>query len=210
MKEATPRQRFYAWALDRYNGPYERFMAERKKALFGDLHGMVVEIGPGTGANLRHLPQGVRWHGVEPNPAMKEYLRREGERWGVPVEVHAGSAEALPWPEGSADAVLGTLVLCSIRDPAAAVGEIHRVLRPGGRFLFIEHVIAPRGLRRRVQRVLSPFWRRLADGCHPDRDTAALLHQGGFGEVHYERFEAPLPVVRPHIAGFAVKGEGAP
>jgi SAM-dependent methyltransferase len=210
MGTPTPYQRFYAWALDRYNAPYERFMAERKGALFADLSGTVLEIGPGTGANLRHLPPSVQWLGVEPNPAMHGYLHAEAARQGRAVEVRQGSAEALPWPDGAVDAVLSTLVLCSVGDLAGTLAEIQRVLRPGGRFLFVEHVIAAPGTARRgVQRLLSPLWRRAADGCHPDRDTGAALHGAGFAEVHFERFEAPLPVVRPHIAGFARKGGGA-
>jgi ubiquinone/menaquinone biosynthesis C-methylase UbiE len=124
----------------------------------------------------------------------------------VPFELCEGSAERLPLEAASADAVIGTLVLCSVADVAAALREIRRVLKPGGRFVFIEHVVAPAGTWRwRLQRWVRPLWRVIADGCHPDRDTLSAIRAAGFARVEAEQFLAPAGLVAPHIAGIAVQ-----
>ena len=104
------------------------------------------------------------------------------------------------------DAVVSTLVLCSVSDPAAVLRGILRVLKPGGRFLFLEHVLAPPGTRlRRVQKALRPVWKLIADSCHLDRETGTTIEQAGFGQVRYEHFRLPLGPVATQIAGCAVK-----
>ena len=199
-------KRFHAWCLAHYTARYERLVADRKRALIGDLHGDVLEIGPGTGPNLAFYPAGCRWVGVEPNPYMVPYLQQAAERVGRNIEIRSGSAEQLPAEDSSTDAVVSTLVLCSVRDPAASLREVLRVLKPGGRFVFIEHVAAPRGTRlRRVQGFIRPIWKRLADGCHPDRETWLTIEQAGFARVDCEHFRLPLGPVATQIAGYAVK-----
>src|SRR5689334_14064872 len=99
------RQRAFAWGLAHLTRKYERFIAERKRRLFADLSGTVLEIGAGKGANLRHLPKDrVRWIGIEPNPFMKRYLQQEAERLGAAVEVRDGTADGLDVPEAGVDA----------------------------------------------------------------------------------------------------------
>jgi ubiquinone/menaquinone biosynthesis C-methylase UbiE len=199
-------KRIVPWLLAHGNRPYERWMAQRKERLLGGLSGVVVEIGPGAGANLPYLRRDVRWIGVESNPYARPYLERAARAAGVSCEVRAGSAERLPLEAASADAVIGTLVLCSVADVEAALREIRRVLKPGGRFVFIEHVAAEPGtLRRRLQRGVRPLWRVIADGCHPDRETLAAIRAAGFARVEAERFLAPAGLVAPHIAGTAVQ-----
>ncbi len=201
------RQRVFAWALARFNQRYEQFVAPYKQRLFAELRGTVVELGPGTGVNLRYLDrEGVRWIGVDPNLFMRPYLLREAERLGMVVDCRVGSAYALPMEDASVDAVICTLVLCSIGDPQRALREVLRVLRPGGRFVFIEHVAAARGSwLRRMQRLVAPLWRPLVDGCNPCCETGAELERAGFAAVEYERIVAPLPVVSPQIVGVARK-----
>jgi ubiquinone/menaquinone biosynthesis C-methylase UbiE len=198
--------RFLAWFMAREGGRYDAFVEDRKNRLLGDLQGTLVEIGPGTGPNLRHLPAHLTVVGVEPNPFMHRHFLREAGNGGPAAALVHGRAEALPLRDGSVDAVLSTLVLCSVGDTAGTLSEVLRVLRPGGKFLFVEHVAAPSGSwLRRVQRLLRPAWRVVGDGCEPDRTTEDDLLRAGFREVRVERFRVPLPIVSPHIAGVAVK-----
>lgn len=143
---------------------------------------------------------------MEPNAFMKPHLAREAQRLGVAIELRPGTAENLPAEDGSVDFVVSTLVLCSVVDQERALEEVLRVLKPGGRFLFVEHVAARHGtLLRRIQGLVKPLWRRMGDGCHPDRETRTALERAGFAALEVEEFSAPLPIVRPHIAGAAVK-----
>ena len=183
---------------------YDRAVEAHKRRLLGPLAGTVVEIGPGAGANLRFYGPGVRWHGVEPNRWAHAWLEEEAARVGLAAELREGTAEALPFPDAFADAVVSALVLCTVRDVPRALAEVRRVLRPGGRFVFVEHVVAPPRTRtRRAQRLVRPVWPLLADGCHADRDTERAIREAGFARVEVERFTVPVPVIGPHIAGVA-------
>ncbi len=203
---ASLRARVFAFLLQKINARYERWIAERKRALFSGLRGTVLEIGPGAGVNLAYYSPCVRWIGIEPNVYMQAYLRNEAETRGMQVDLRTGVAERLDAADESADAVVSTLVLCSVSCVADVLKEIQRVLKPGGKFVFIEHVAAPKGTwLRRVQRILRPFCRFFAEGCHPDRETWAEIDRAGFAHVQYEHFRAPLPLVSPHIAGVAIR-----
>src|SRR5215468_7513904 len=138
------RARVFAFLLLRVNAKYEQLMAARKRTLLGDLRGMVLEIGPGAGVNLSHYDSSVKWIGIEPNPYMQAYLRKEAERCGLQVDLRTGNAERMEVADQSMDAVVCTLVLCSVLDVGRVLNEIRRVLKPGARFVFIEHVAAPR------------------------------------------------------------------
>jgi SAM-dependent methyltransferase len=205
--KAGLRQRVFAWTLARSSSKYERFASPYKQRLFSDLSGTVLEIGPGTGANLRYLnPQGVRWIGIEPNPFMQPYLRAEADKLGMPITLQIATGEILPIADEDIDAVISTLVLCSVHDQQRTLQEVLRVLKPGGKLLFMEHVAAPAQSRmRRVQNLLTPLWKRLGDGCHPNRETWVELERAGFESVEYERISAPVPIVSPHIVGVATK-----
>lgn len=114
----------------------------------------------------------------------------------------------MPLPDNSVDAVVGTLVLCSVDDVPAALSEVRRILKPGAAFYFIEHVAAPAHSRLRwVQRFVRPFWSYFGDGCQPDRETCLSLEAAGFDRLHYERFRAGSRwnIVGPHIMGSARK-----
>jgi ubiquinone/menaquinone biosynthesis C-methylase UbiE len=205
--QAGIRQRIFAWALARFNGKYEASVAESKQRLFAGLAGTVIEIGPGTGANLKFLdPRKVSWAGVDPNSFMEAYLRQEGARLGIALDLRLGMAEHLPFPDATADAVISTLVLCSTADQEQALREILRVLKPGGRLIFIEHVAAPRGSRlRTLQDLVTPVWKQLGDGCHPNRETWERLERAGFAKLSYERKTIPAFLISPHILGEATK-----
>jgi ubiquinone/menaquinone biosynthesis C-methylase UbiE len=202
------RARVFAFLLVRVNAKYERLMAGRKRTLLVDLRGTVLEIGPGAGVNLKHYDTGVQWIGIEPNPYMRAYLEKEAERCGLQVDLRAGNAEQLDVDDQSMDAVVCTLVLCSVRDVRRVLKEIHRVLKPGAHFVFIEHVAAPRGTwLRRLQDWFRPLLVHFAVGCHPNRETWAIIEGAGFSKMALHHFRAPtlLPILAPHIAGVAIR-----
>lgn len=198
--------RVFAWFLERVGRRHDAHLAEHKRRLFADLVGTVLEIGPGTGANLPFYPKGIRWIGIEPNPHMHDYLRRRAAALGISIDLRRGIAEQTDLAPESVDTVVSTLVLCSVDDLPAVLGEIYRVLRPGGRFLFLEHVGAPHGTwLRRLQRWVRPVWRILGDGCQPDRDIPAALRAAGFSRIDMNCFRVPAPVISPHVVGAAFK-----
>jgi len=206
VKRPSWYKRLFAYMMANSSTQYDNLITVRKRALLGGLRGNILEIGPGTGPNLAYYSPDVHWLGIEPNPAMIPYIEREAKRLAFPVELRDGSAEHLPTPDESMDAVIGTLVLCSVHDPAKTIQEALRVLKPGGKFVFIEHVAAPAGTRlRRMQAFVRPVWQALSDGCHVDRETWATIESAGFTRVQLEHFRLDAPIVGPHIAGFAVK-----
>ncbi len=181
---------------------------ERKRLLFSGLPSCVVEIGPGAGANFRYLQPGTRVIAVEPKRSLHGDLVRAAIRHGIELELRGGAAEELDLPDESVEAVIASLVLCSARDPAAVVRQVHRVLRPGGRFLCIEHVAArPGSLTALLQRLVRRPWAFIFDGCRPDRDTPRTIEEAGFGSVEIERFTWPSLAwpVRPQVAVTATK-----
>ena len=199
-------KRFLPFLLAHLNSRYERLMAPRKRALLGNLSGDILELGPGTGANMGYYPGSVRWIGIEPNAHMHPHLHKKAEQHGLHVELREGTGECISADDESMDAVVTTLVFCSVQDAHKTLREIRRVLKPGGRFVFIEHVAARRGTAlRRMQQWLRPLWNWAADGCCPDRETWLALESAGFTQVKYEHFRVAVPVVSPHIAGVAVK-----
>lgn len=199
--------RFNAWLLARGGDLMHRVYGRRKRALFADLPPTVVEIGPGAGANLRYYERVTRLIAFEPNPFAHDPLREEAAEHGIELDLRYLPAEALDLADESVDVVISTLVLCTVDDPARVLAEVRRVLRPGGRFLFVEHVAGPAGsANRTVQRLFRRPWSWLFAGCCLDRDTAATLEAAGFASVELERFRLTLPSpIRPHIAGRAVR-----
>lgn len=197
-------QRLFAHGLALGDDAQHRIYGDRKRKLFADLSGTVVEIGPGTGINLPYLQRGIRWVGVEPNPHMHRFIREVAAEQDIEVDLRTATAADTGLPDDCADAVISTLVLCSVPDLDAALAEIRRILKPGGRLVFIEHVAAPAdSWLHTLQRGIKPVWQPLADGCRPDRETARAIERAGFADVQYETFRAPVPVVAPHIIGTA-------
>jgi SAM-dependent methyltransferase len=186
---------------------YDHFLSgERKRALFAGLPDTVVEIGPGTGTNFRYYRPGTTVIAVEPNRHMHGRLKRAARRHGVTLDLRAAGAERTGLADAGADVVVSTLVLCTVPDQAAALAEIARVLRPGGRLVFLEHVRVD-GWYGAVQRAMERPWRWLFEGCDVRRDTADALREAGFAELTVERYRvrSVLLPINPQIAGWAVR-----
>lgn len=202
-------ERFFAWFLKMSEPAMNRAYGNTKQQLFADLHGDVLEIGPGTGVNMPYLPKDIRLTGVEPNPFLFPQLEAHAKYYGLNVTLLEGIAEDLPVHDNSMDAVVCTLVLCSVYEPAKVLQEVLRVLKPGGRFYFIEHVAAPQGsLTRRTQEVLHAPWQCAGDGCNLNRETWTTLEQAGFSalDLQYQPIETPFKgLIRRHILGTATK-----
>jgi ubiquinone/menaquinone biosynthesis C-methylase UbiE len=206
----TAGRRLFAAAYDCLTAPAERgWLGQRRERLLAKACGTVLEIGSGTGANLPHY-QDVgdvrRIILAEPDPFMRAKLRPKLQLVSMPVEVIAAPAESLPCPDATVDTVVSTLVLCTVADVTASLAEIRRVLRPGGRLLFLEHVRGE-GHAARWQDWLEPIWRRVAAGCRPNRATVAAIEDAGFAIDELEYFRLPLPqaALMPMVQGSARK-----
>lgn len=172
------------------------------------LAGDVLEIGFGTGLNLPHLPATVsRLLAVDPLRRGRELAAARIAASPVPVEFVGLDGESLDLPDASVDAALCTWTLCSIPDPVAAVREIVRVLRPGGTFHFAEHGVAPDPAVRRWQHRLAPVQRRVACGCHLDRDIPAIIEAGGMSLL---RLDTSYAEGTPRFLGWTFRGVAEP
>ncbi len=169
--------------------------------------GRVLEIGAGSGLSVPHYPADLtELVLLEPNPAFRTRLHATLDRTNVAATVVDGDVHDLPFPDASFDTVTASLVFCSVDDPARALAEVHRVLRPGGRFLFHEHV---RGVRVRgvVQDLLTPLHRWLADGCRANRDFESALAASPLTVVAIDRGRMPtwIPTLVPLVVGTAAR-----
>ena len=181
-------------------------MRRQKRRVFADLPTTVVELGSGVGANLRHLSAGSTLIAVEPNPHMHRRLRAAAERRGVHLDLREQVAERTGLPDASVDAVISSLVLCTVADPDAVLAEVRRILRPGGTYRFVEHVAARPGTPTRwLQRAFRRPWGWTFEGCSCERDLAAAVRAAGFARVDVEpyRLHTPFITFNTQIAGIA-------
>ena len=211
----VPEHPIFARFYDRMTASMERSgLGEMRRSLLGSASGRVLELGAGTGSNLEYYTGAVTELVLaEPDPHMakilRERLQREGTAAGSPSVIEA-SAEELPFDDGSFDAVVATLVLCTVENPVRAVAEVRRVLVEGGRFLYLEHVRSSRRGLGRWQDWLERPWGWVAGGCHPNRATDQLLAGAGFFIDSLERDKLPKAprLIRPMIRGVAVRPGG--
>ncbi|KAK4598566.1 hypothetical protein RGQ29_015851 [Quercus rubra] len=208
-------EEFQASFLDKFKDSYEAEIADYKSQLFSNLKGKaqkVLEIGIGTGPNLKYYAgeADVQVFGMDPNRKMEKYAQAAAEATGLPLTnfefLHA-VGEAIPLGDASVDAVVGTLVLCSVKDVDMALKEVKRVLRPGGIYLFVEHVAAKDGtVLRFIQNVLDPLQQTVADGCHLTRETGMKISEAGFSGVELNKvFLSNAFYVNPQVYGIACK-----
>ena len=201
------RGRLNAWFFDFLEGYMHRKYATMKSRLLADAPTVVVELGPGAGANLRYFPRGTRLIAFEPNRHFHAALRKRARRRGIDLDLRCLAGEALDLPTASVDFVFSSLVLCSVNDPAAVLAQVRRVLRPGGRFACVEHVPAPSGSANgTLQHAVARPWKWMFEGCDLCRDTGATLKGAGFSEVQIQPLIVPtvfLPI-RHHIAAMCI------
>jgi ubiquinone/menaquinone biosynthesis C-methylase UbiE len=205
--------RWFAATYDRLTASGERgFMVKVRAEVAGGAQGNVLEIDAGTGANFPYytdLAEHVT--AVEPDPYMFRRAQRHAAELEQHIELQQAPAEDLPFAEESFDSVVSTLVLCSVKDPEKSLGEVVRVLKPGGQLRFYEHIRSSNPVSARFQDVALPVWRWFAAGCHCNRDTVATIREAGLEitEVEYSTPVPPVPpfiLVRPHVKGMAVRG----
>ena len=231
FKKSDRSRRFEAYLVTQIMAEYGSRIATRKRQLFDDLESLkhargdgrlvILEIGSGSGSNFVYYPVGSEVICVEPNEHFKATLYDNArQRPGVQISAyHVASAEKMRDVESaSADAVVSTIVLCSVSDLDQCLQEIIRVLKPGGKFFFIEHVKAPSQFYvvRFIQILLNPVWRIMFDGCELTRSTHENIRKAGFRCVNMEEFEAheltqptsptwDVRLIRSHISGTATK-----
>jgi ubiquinone/menaquinone biosynthesis C-methylase UbiE len=196
---------FKAWFTDKLTERADREFGAQRRALLSDARGRVLEIGAGTGANLRHYPDVDELVLLEPSEPFARRIGRKLEESGRQATVVSGRAESLPFDDESFDTVVMTLVLCTVEDQSRALTEVRRVLKPDGAFLFAEHVRADDPGLARWQDRLNGVWRHVADGCNCNRRTVAALEASPLSVERKEHGTLPmaLPIVRPLVVGRA-------
>lgn len=209
----------FAQGMETGMAEYELAVSERKRKLFENLNVSdgsltALDVGIGTGPNLVYLPANTSCVGLDPNPFMFKYAEQKAAGLatrGLGLKLLRGDAESIPCDDASFDAVICTLTLCSVKSPERAISEILRVLKPGGTFLFIEHVSARESPPlRAAQIVFNPLQILLADNCHLTRDTGKMIQDcGGFESIEMEYFTVDLglngALISRQISGWAVK-----
>jgi len=171
--------------------------------------GRVMELGIGMGLNLA-LYDAAKVEsvtGVDPAAELRAIAQAAPRDPGLPVVVEDGTAEALPFENASFDCVVCTFTLCSVQTPAAALSEARRVLKPGGRFLYCEHGLAPDAGVAKWQRRIEPVWKRIADGCHLTRPITTAIAEAGFSITRQDSMYIPKA---PRFAGWSEWGEATP
>lgn len=210
MPQSTPRESSFGARFARMGPRMDaRGAAEHRRRLLAAAYGVVVEIGAGYGATFPFYPPAVTGVlALEPDPTLRNLAVTAAVKAPVPVTVQDGVAESLPAADGSVDVVVSSLVLCSVADPSAALAEVVRVLRPGGLLLFYEHVRSAHRVLAAVEDLATPLWSRMAGGCHPNRDTAAIIAGAGLTVQDLERFGYSVLPGNPrlaHVLGVAGK-----
>jgi len=177
-----------------------RGLLEWRQRLVGDLTGPVVEIGAGTGLNLSHYPAGAEVLASDYDPVMLTRARPRAAEAAADVRLLVADAMRLPFADATVSTLVWGLLLCSVPDADAAVAEIRRVLAPGGRVRFVEHVRDDEGTpRAKVQDAVNPVWRALSGGCNCNRRTTERIERAGFTVRELHRFKIGRSHLAPHV-----------
>jgi ubiquinone/menaquinone biosynthesis C-methylase UbiE len=174
--------KWFAKWYDPLMAPLEkRKFMQIRKSLLQKAEGEVLEIGSGTGINFPlYHPQVSHVIAIEPNPEMRKRSLKRKQQAAIPIDLKEAESERLPFMDQAFDTVIFTLVLCSVSDPAQALEEAKRVLKPGGKLLFFEHVRMESRFLGWLQDILTPAWKKVCDGCHLNRETKELIQAAGF------------------------------
>jgi ubiquinone/menaquinone biosynthesis C-methylase UbiE len=208
LYDATVGRSFTAWYGCMMRLIDERGLRDTRREVLGEAHGRVLDIGTGTGSNLRLFPTAVEELVLaEPDAHMQSVLRRRvSEMDGRAIELVQAPAESLPFEDSSFDCVTATMVICTMPDPKCGLDEIARVLKPGGSFLFLEHVRSGNPRIARTQDRLERSWRFIADGCHCNRDSLAMIEASRLTVQRVNLGYMPLApqFIKPLIFGSAI------
>jgi ubiquinone/menaquinone biosynthesis C-methylase UbiE len=202
---------FARWYARMSEAMEHRGLAQHRSTLLAGLTGQVIELGAGNGMNFTHYPpQVTRLLAIEPEPYLRRLAQAQAAEAHIPITIVDGLADHLPATDGSYDAAIASLVLCTVPDQDSALAELHRVLKPGGRLRFFEHVHAATPGRRGLQKTLdATIWPWLGGGCHCGRDTQTAIERAGFVIDRIEQLTTadtriPLPAT-PQILGTAIR-----
>jgi ubiquinone/menaquinone biosynthesis C-methylase UbiE len=193
---------------DTFMAPFETFagLASCRKKLLPEAFGRVLEVGPGTGVNSRYYrkDQITSLTLIVPEGDAGGRLEKRYRSRGFEIEVLTGDVQALPFPDGSFDTVVATLLFCSVSDPLRGLKELKRVVKPGGRYLFMEHVKPEGRAAAGLADFVTPAWKRIAGGCHLNRETSSTIVRAGF------QIDEPCSLTKGvFVAGLALAKEDA-
>ena len=185
------------WLYDAMTkGPEQKLLGPIRAALLGEISGEIVELGAGTGLNFPYYPAAARVRAIEPNASMLAKAKTRAPLVSAHIDLAQGGDEVLDAiAEGTLDAVVATLVFCSVDDPTRTMQRVLRVLKPGGRFVTMEHVRDVTGWGR-LQSLLTPVWCRVCANCHLDRDMERTIREAGYSSVRLQERKMPPPAFR--------------
>ena len=197
----------FAISYDVLNWLVEDRVIPYRKLTAGMVWGNVLEVGGGTGANLEYFPKNTQLTMLEPDIHMIKKLIARVNSSGKDVQIVKSFGENLPFEDNCFDSVVTTLVLCMVEDVEKVISEIYRVLKPGGKFFFYEHIVAESLRGRMLQHLLDPMWKLATTGCHLKRDILGIIEGTPYTEVEHQTFNlnVGIPITIPNIVGSASK-----
>jgi ubiquinone/menaquinone biosynthesis C-methylase UbiE len=198
-------KKIFSWLWIKGEKSVNDRLVSYREEIFKGISGLVLEIGPGTGANFPFLPHGIEYVGVEPNENFHTILKEKLEYASFKsAKIISSVAEDLPFPDSTFDVVIVTQVLCSVPDQVKSLQEIKRVLKPGGKFIFIEHVKF-KSWKKLFQYIEKPFSKIIGGGCDSTRDTEKELTKVGFSAISFKEDVVGVWMKVPYVYGCAVK-----